>query len=71
MVGASRQWVTMTLDRFQDQGIIRVGKRRTVILRPDVLRTPPFGRAKASGRIDRLASADRHGAWRPCSLSGS
>ena len=39
MVGASRQWVTMTLDRFQTDGIIRVGKRRTVILAPDALRT--------------------------------
>jgi CRP-like cAMP-binding protein len=33
MVGASRQWVTMTLDRFQREGLIRVGKRRTVLLR--------------------------------------
>jgi CRP/FNR family cyclic AMP-dependent transcriptional regulator len=33
MVGASRQWVTMTLDRFQREGMIRVGKRRTVLLR--------------------------------------
>lgn len=34
MVGASRQWVTMTLDRMSDEGLIRVGKRRTVILQP-------------------------------------
>lgn len=32
MVGASRQWVTITLDRFQREGLIRVGKRKTVIL---------------------------------------
>jgi CRP/FNR family transcriptional regulator, cyclic AMP receptor protein len=32
MVGASRQWVTMTLDRMRNEGLIRVGKRRTVIL---------------------------------------
>lgn len=37
MVGASRQWVTMTLDRMSDEGLIRVGKRRTVILRPGKL----------------------------------
>jgi len=43
MVGASRQWVTMTLDRFQDEGMIRVGKRRTVILRPDLLLARPAG----------------------------
>ena len=29
MVGASRQWVTITLDRFQREGLIRVGKRKT------------------------------------------
>lgn len=33
MVGASRQWVTITLDRFQRQGLIRVGRGRTVLLR--------------------------------------
>ncbi len=37
MVGASRQWVTMTLDRMSDEGLIRVGKRRTVILQPGKL----------------------------------
>lgn len=43
MIGASRQWVTITLDRFQDEGLIRVGRRRTVILRPDLLRTHRSG----------------------------
>jgi CRP-like cAMP-binding protein len=38
MIGASRQWVTITLDRFQEERLIRVGRRRTVILRPDLLR---------------------------------
>jgi CRP-like cAMP-binding protein len=38
MIGASRQWVTITLDRFQAEGVIRVGRRRTVLLRPDILR---------------------------------
>ena len=33
MVGASRQWVTITLDRFQREGIIRVGRRKTVLLK--------------------------------------
>jgi CRP/FNR family transcriptional regulator, cyclic AMP receptor protein len=37
MVGATRQWVTMTLDRMSDEGLIRVGKRRTVILQPEKL----------------------------------
>ena len=37
MVGASRQWVTMTLDRFQGEGKIRIGKRRTVIRHPERL----------------------------------
>jgi CRP-like cAMP-binding protein len=39
MIGASRQWVTITLDRFQAEGVIRVGRCRTVLLRPEVLRT--------------------------------
>jgi CRP/FNR family transcriptional regulator, cyclic AMP receptor protein len=34
MVGASRQWVTMTLDRMRNEGLIRTGKGRTVILQP-------------------------------------
>jgi CRP-like cAMP-binding protein len=34
MVGASRQWVTMTLDRFRKDGLIEIGKGRTVTLRP-------------------------------------
>jgi CRP-like cAMP-binding protein len=33
MVGASRQWVTVTLDRFQREGMIRVGRRKTLLLR--------------------------------------
>lgn len=38
MVGASRQWVTTTLDRLQRKGIVRIRKRQLVILRPDLLR---------------------------------
>jgi CRP-like cAMP-binding protein len=41
MVGASRQWVTMTLDRFQRDGIIRIGKCRTLVLLPQRLLSPP------------------------------
>ena len=33
MVGASRQWVTITLDRFQRDGLIRIGKRKTILLK--------------------------------------
>ena len=29
MVGASRQWVTMTLDRFQREGLIRISRCKT------------------------------------------
>lgn len=41
MVGASRQWVTMTLDRFQRDGLIRIGKCRTVVPRPLLLLRSP------------------------------
>jgi CRP-like cAMP-binding protein len=37
MVGASRQWVTMTLDRMRNENLIRIGKCRTVILQPNRL----------------------------------
>jgi CRP-like cAMP-binding protein len=43
MVGASRQWVTMTLDRFQGEGAIRIGKRRTVIRNARQLLAMPAG----------------------------
>jgi CRP-like cAMP-binding protein len=36
IVGVTRQWVTMTLDRFQKRGIISLG-RQMVIERPDLL----------------------------------
>lgn len=38
MVGASRQWVTITLDRLQKSGIVKIRKRQVVILKPDLLR---------------------------------
>jgi CRP/FNR family transcriptional regulator, cyclic AMP receptor protein len=37
MVGASRQWVTTTLDRMRNENLIRIGKCRTVILEPKKL----------------------------------
>lgn len=37
MVGASRQWVTTTLDRMKRQGAVRIRKRQVVVLRPDLL----------------------------------
>lgn len=43
MVGASRQWVTMTLDRFQREGLIRVGRCRTVIFDLNELRARRAG----------------------------
>jgi CRP-like cAMP-binding protein len=37
MVGATRQWVTMTLKRFQDQGVVRFKRGQLTILRRDKL----------------------------------
>lgn len=37
MVGASRVWVTTTLDQLQRQGAIEIRKRQVVVLRPDML----------------------------------
>ena len=37
MVGATRQWVTISLKRLQDQGVIDCRKSRIVVRRPDVL----------------------------------
>jgi CRP/FNR family cyclic AMP-dependent transcriptional regulator len=37
MVGASRQWVTMALDAFQDRGIARLRRQHIEILRRDLL----------------------------------
>lgn len=38
MVGATRQWVTMTLDRFQKNGIITIARHTITIEKPDLLR---------------------------------
>lgn len=37
MVGATRQWVSMTLSRFQREKIIRISKRKLLILAPSRL----------------------------------
>lgn len=38
MVGATRQWVTISLKRMQDKGIIASRKSQIVVRRPDLLR---------------------------------
>jgi len=37
MVGATRQWVTISLKRLQDKGILRTRRSQIIILRPDCL----------------------------------
>lgn len=37
MVGATRQWVTITLNRLEREGVLMVQKRRITVLRPDRL----------------------------------
>jgi CRP-like cAMP-binding protein len=37
MVGATRQWVTISLKRLQDQGVVICRKSRIIVRRPDVL----------------------------------
>ncbi len=37
MVGATRQWITISLKRMQDKGIVASRKSRIVVLQPDVL----------------------------------
>jgi CRP-like cAMP-binding protein len=37
MVGATRQWVTMTLRRMADQGIVKTGRGQIVVVAPDRL----------------------------------
>jgi CRP-like cAMP-binding protein len=37
LVGVTRQWVTVTLDRFQKKGIISSSRQTIVIKRPDLL----------------------------------
>jgi CRP/FNR family cyclic AMP-dependent transcriptional regulator len=37
IVGVTRQWVTTTLDRFQRQGVVSIGRQAIVVERPDLL----------------------------------
>lgn len=37
MICATRQWVSMTFRRFQQEGLVRIAKRRLIILDPDGL----------------------------------
>jgi CRP-like cAMP-binding protein len=37
MVGATRQWVTISLKRLDEQGVLVCRKSRIVVRRPDVL----------------------------------
>ena len=39
MVGATRQWVTITLNRLQEAGVLLLRKREIVVRRPDLLAT--------------------------------
>jgi CRP-like cAMP-binding protein len=51
MVGATRQWVSITLKRFADQGLLAVNRRSVVILQPKRLA------AMSDGVVDdRVAS---------------
>ena len=38
MVGATRQWVTISLKRMQDKGIVETRKSRIIVRRPELLR---------------------------------
>jgi CRP/FNR family cyclic AMP-dependent transcriptional regulator len=38
MVGATRQWVSMTIEKFRKRGLIDIRERRLVLLRPEALR---------------------------------
>ena len=37
MVGATRQWVTISLKRLQDKDVVVSNKSRIIVRRPDVL----------------------------------
>ena len=43
MVGATRQWVTITLNRLQEAGVLSLRKREIVVCRPDLLATRAGG----------------------------
>jgi CRP-like cAMP-binding protein len=37
MIGASRQWVTITINRLEQKRIVQIRKRQVIVLRPDLL----------------------------------
>jgi len=37
MVGATRQWVTISLKRLHEKNVLFVGKSKIIVRRPDVL----------------------------------
>ena len=45
MVGATRQWVSITIERFRSQGLIAAGRRPLVVLRPASLHALASGNA--------------------------
>jgi CRP/FNR family cyclic AMP-dependent transcriptional regulator len=44
LVGGTRQWVSMTIERFRKRGLIDVSERRLVILKPEALRSIAAGK---------------------------
>ncbi len=44
LVGGTRQWVSMTIERFRKRGLIDVSERRLVILKPEALRAIAAGK---------------------------
>ena len=44
LVGGTRQWVSMTIERFRKRGFIDVSERRLVILMPETLRSIAAGK---------------------------
>jgi len=51
MAGATRQWISMTLDRFRSMGLIEIHKRQVVIRQPAALRALADGE-KPSHRLE-------------------
>lgn len=44
LVGGTRQWVSMTIERFRKRGLLDVSERRLVILKPEALRNIAAGK---------------------------
>jgi CRP/FNR family transcriptional regulator, cyclic AMP receptor protein len=53
MVGASRQWVTMALARFQKRGVLKLGKRHIEVLRRDLLTNSGDGDDNVNSLTDK------------------